>query len=137
MGRYVQVWVGCVVDKLEVKHRPLGGVIVALWSVGKLAQSLLISLPSPFHTPSAQVIAGHALPQRPRTTTTLAPHTYNRLPTPFQHPAARWAMSFLIDGAVGACCNAVVTWLILPAVICLSQRLSHACASVSFSMARL
>ena len=34
-------------DKLEVKHRPLGGVLVALWSAGKLAQSLLISLPSP------------------------------------------------------------------------------------------
>ena len=29
------------------------------------------------------------------------------------------------------------TWLILPAVICLSQRLSHACLSISFNMARL
>ena len=29
------------------------------------------------------------------------------------------------------------TWLILPAVICLSQRLSHACLSVSFYMAGL
>ena len=31
----------------------------------------------------------------------------------------------------------VVTWLILPAVICLSQRLSHACLSISFYTARL
>ena len=29
------------------------------------------------------------------------------------------------------------TWLILPAVICLSQRLSHACLSVSFNSAEL
>ena len=31
--------------------------------------------------------------------------------------------------AVG--CRSVVTWLILPEVICLSQRLSHACASIN------
>ena len=35
------------------------------------------------------------------------------------------------------CYGCVRTWLILPAVICLSQRLSHACLSVSFNMARL
>ena len=29
------------------------------------------------------------------------------------------------------------TWLILPVVICLSQRLSHACLSISFYMAKL
>ena len=29
------------------------------------------------------------------------------------------------------------TWLILPAVICLSQRLSHACSSISFNIAKL
>ena len=29
------------------------------------------------------------------------------------------------------------TWLILPVVICLSQRLSHACLSISFFMAKL
>ena len=29
------------------------------------------------------------------------------------------------------------TWLILPAVICLSQRLSHACLSISSNMAKL
>ena len=30
-----------------------------------------------------------------------------------------------------------ITWLILPVVICLSQRLSHACLSISFSTAKL
>ena len=29
------------------------------------------------------------------------------------------------------------TWLILPVVICLSQRLSHACLSISFYTAKL
>ena len=29
------------------------------------------------------------------------------------------------------CCKMKVTWLILPVVICLSQRLSHACASIN------
>ena len=29
------------------------------------------------------------------------------------------------------------TWLILPVVICLSQRLSHACLSISFKTAKL
>ena len=28
-------------------------------------------------------------------------------------------------------CFTIVTWLILPVVICLSQRLSHACLSIS------
>ena len=31
-------------------------------------------------------------------------------------------------------CRAVVTWLILPVVICLSQRLSHACLSINASV---
>jgi hypothetical protein len=31
----------------------------------------------------------------------------------------------------GAVRSTVVTWLILPVVICLSQRLSHACLSIS------
>ena len=30
-----------------------------------------------------------------------------------------------------------LTWLILPVVICLSQRLSHACLSISFQMVKL
>ena len=30
-----------------------------------------------------------------------------------------------------------ITWLILPVVICLSQRLSHACLSISFTTAKL
>ena len=37
------------------------------------------------------------------------------------------------EGRVGS----VTTWLILPVVICLSQRLSHACLSVSFYTAKL
>ena len=35
------------------------------------------------------------------------------------------------------CVGLVITWLILPVVICLSQRLSHACLSVSFYTAKL
>ena len=31
----------------------------------------------------------------------------------------------------------IQTWLILPVVICLSQRLSHACLSISFYTAKL
>ena len=31
----------------------------------------------------------------------------------------------------------LVTWLILPVVICLSQRLSHACLSISIYIAKL
>ena len=31
----------------------------------------------------------------------------------------------------------IVTWLILPVVICLSQRLSHACLSISNCTAKL
>ncbi len=33
--------------------------------------------------------------------------------------------------------NSTATWLILPAIICLSQRLSHACLSISNYMAKL
>ena len=33
--------------------------------------------------------------------------------------------------------NDVLTWLIRPVVICLSQRLSHACLSISFNTAKL
>ena len=34
-------------------------------------------------------------------------------------------------------CSLLVTWLILPVVICLSQRLSHACLSISFYTVKL
>ena len=41
-------------------------------------------------------------------------------------------------GAMGSDWAAtVVTWLILPVVICLSQRLSHACLSISLYTVRL
>ena len=36
-------------------------------------------------------------------------------------------------GGLGESSLMVVTWLILPVVICLSQRLSHACLSVNNS----
>ena len=39
----------------------------------------------------------------------------------------------VLQGRVGL----VTTWLILPVVICLSQRLSHACLSISFYTAKL
>ena len=42
-----------------------------------------------------------------------------------------------LQQCLGARLQAPQTWLILPAVICLSQRLSHACLSVSFYMAGL
>ena len=50
--------------------------------------------------------------------------------------------TFLVySSSCGSRCGSVwdctQTWLILPAVICLSQRLSHACLSVSFYMAGL
>ena len=34
-------------------------------------------------------------------------------------------------------CFRIETWLILPVVICLSQRLSHACLSISITIAKL
>ena len=39
--------------------------------------------------------------------------------------------------AVGLTRRTIVTWLILPVVICLSQRLSHACLSISNYTAKL
>jgi hypothetical protein len=39
--------------------------------------------------------------------------------------------------AVGQPRRTIVTWLILPVVICLSQRLSHACLSISNYTAKL
>src|SRR5438045_3483289 len=42
-----------------------------------------------------------------------------------------------MDGLATLSSEAVVTWLILPVVICLSQRLSHACLSISNCTAKL
>ena len=44
--------------------------------------------------------------------------------------------SVLAVPGIGPTCNEQ-TWLILPVVICLSQRLSHACLSISFYTAKL
>ena len=48
---------------------------------------------------------------------------------------------YLFGGAPGAPMASpgvtIVTWLILPVVICLSQRLSHACLSISNYKAKL
>ena len=41
------------------------------------------------------------------------------------------------QGTVGQPRRTIVTWLILPVVICLSQRLSHACLSISNYTAKL
>ena len=41
-----------------------------------------------------------------------------------------WVLHLTLSGDVQ-------TWLILPVVICLSQRLSHACLSISFFTAKL
>ncbi len=51
------------------------------------------------------------------------------LPPWYHHPAALRAASRPRCGVAG--CPQGVTWLILPVVICLSQRLSHACLSIS------
>ena len=48
----------------------------------------------------------------------------------FLRCAREWRKSFSV-------CSTSVTWLILPVVICLSQRLSHACLSISFYTAKL
>ena len=58
---------------------------------------------------------------------------------------ALWVeLLFIGRSPFGACCAWLVaqkcngqTWLILPVVICLSQRLSHACLSISFYTAKL
>ena len=41
------------------------------------------------------------------------------------------------EGSESASCSSDRTWLILPVVICLSQRLSHACLSISLHTAKL
>lgn len=62
----------------------------------------------------SSVVAVSTAPTRlPQTT----PHTYNSAPQN--------------DNSDGECVNKAATWLILPVVICLSQRLSHACLSIS------
>ena len=42
-----------------------------------------------------------------------------------------------LSGPRASIATLVLTWLILPVVICLSQRLSHACLSISFYTAKL
>ena len=44
---------------------------------------------------------------------------------------------WFINPSVCGRCFMIVTWLILPVVICLSQRLSHACLSISDCTAKL
>ena len=55
-------------------------------------------------------------------------------------PAALPARSYLWENCLFfglAAVGNAQTWLILPVVICLSQRLSHACLSISFYTAKL
>ena len=42
-----------------------------------------------------------------------------------------WPSQFVVLGRLIASVRKVATWLILPVVICLSQRLSHACLSIN------
>src|ERR1700754_595816 len=46
-------------------------------------------------------------------------------------------LSGAVTGAGGQPRRTIVTWFILPVVICLSQRLSHACLSISNYTAKL
>ena len=50
--------------------------------------------------------------------------------------AATAVVGFHRPALSGAQCG-IVTWLILPVVICLSQRLSHACLSISTCTVKL
>ncbi len=54
---------------------------------------------------------------------------------------SQWFEAAVSSGSFGSVELAVTgneqTWLILPVVICLSQRLSHACLSISSYMAKL
>ena len=60
------------------------------------------------------------------------PVTYRRCDTPSGLTSALPSGRVSVFGAFwGFIDNKIVTWLILPVVICLSQRLSHACLSIS------
>ena len=50
-----------------------------------------------------------------------------------------WTGIHVTTDASGACRNRMqyITWLILPVVICLSQRLSHACLSIYYHTVKL
>ena len=60
-----------------------------------------------------------------------------RLLSAFKGVSARWrrALARLCE-QIAPLSRCVETWLILPVVICLSQRLSHACLSVNFYMVK-
>ena len=85
-------------------------------SVGANGWSLRLVVGCP-RVPSAGVRLGRVLPRKvtPSKLTTLPPH-------------GGWPSDPLC-GTPSAL--KIVTWLILPVVICLSQRLSHACLSIS------
>ena len=53
------------------------------------------------------------------------------VPRPFNHPVERSRRALFTRGCPVAPGAMIVTWLILPVVICLSQGLSHACLSIS------
>ena len=52
-------------------------------------------------------------------------------------PQVRANASLNVSCIVCTCDGDLLTWLILPVVICLSQRLSHACLSISLYTAKL
>jgi hypothetical protein len=75
----------------------------------------------------------------------VSPGQTGRAPPGAQHPfekVCRPVTWTILSGApnrasVGQPRRTIVTWLILPVVICLSQRLSHACLSISNYTAKL
>ena len=66
---------------------------------------------------------------------------WDLLPITTQPRISEWiwqcGLWFVMGESMGTSCSSVLTMLILPAAVCLSQRLSHAVASASFSTARL
>ena len=57
---------------------------------------------------------------------------------PFKGVSFRWRRAHArLCVQIAPLSRCVETWLILPVVICLSQRLSHACLSISIQMVKL
>ena len=97
---------------LRARRRPCGGPLF-----GKLSGGNWIARWLPAASALGRPRAGRSVFGRPPTN--------KRLLLPFgETPAARSLSAWPVPVRI-------VTWLILPVVICLSQRLSHACLSIS------
>ena len=111
-------------------ERP-GGSKCAYW---ELALKLHLGFPTCAFGANSQLVASHES-TRPRATLELC---FRRLPRGviqlFSKPnflALLLSRQSPSGDAVEEYCLMIVIWLILPVVICLSQRLSHACLSIS------